>query len=157
MRPYKDIPVTITYQNFGSSWLCGLRGKVADIEKVYNGLFYRATEGKLEYQFDTSPAGEALALFWTSEKGMFYFFYRSILNVRLNHDGEDLGAKGNSFENHYAKMMVARLKKERDTFLTFDKRRAAGPHMYGQGTIAAERPDADFKDKVLEYAFSDRV
>jgi hypothetical protein len=155
MKLYKDIDVSLTYQNFGTHWLGILRGKEQDIELVFNGLFnFGATSGKLEFQ----GFGNTVATFGTDKKSLYdYFFTRFLLN-KCNHKN----TKKHPWEKHpsfkpaqsYAGQSIAELQEfGHESFINYRNKHSLD--IYSTGTMSAEKPDMDFKDAVLEHCFKD--
>ena len=147
--PYQTIDVTLTYQNFGSTWLCILRGKTEDIDLVFNGLFnFRATNG--EYQFHDHV--QTVAVFWSDRRALRRFFFNRYFFSR------SVGGATRQLVRESMKYSHNQIQALRDNghefFMDFSKQFM--PQVHAMGTISAERPDADFKDAVLDYAFKDK-
>jgi hypothetical protein len=77
MKLYNNLLVTITYQNFGSTWTLILRGKTEDIELAANGLYnLGATNGDCEFYDHAQTVG----IVWTDEISLRQFFFRQWAN-----------------------------------------------------------------------------
>ena len=148
IRPYPTLDVRMTYQNFGSMWLCILRGRTEDIELVGNGLFnFMATNGEISF----IDGSKTMATFWTKEEKLQRFFYNVSVfsgNTRW---------RGKRVNNDEANKRIAYLHANaHENFMNFDEVHFA-PDTYSVGKISAERPDNDFKDRVLVHAHSDKT
>lgn len=152
MRVYQNTPVTMTYQNFGSTWLCILRGKATDIDDVFNGLFnYRGTNG--EYQF--FDHAQTVALFWSDRKAMRRFFFNQYFFPKS--DGNYGLSKRQLVKSalRYAYKKLDELAKHcHESFMDFTSQYE--PTVHGIGRISDARPDNDFKDAVLSHAFANK-
>lgn len=151
MRVYPTIDVDITYQNFGSTWLCILRGATENIDLVFNGLYnLQATNG--DYQFFDHT--KTVATFWSDSKALRRFFFnQKFLPVT---SGKSKG-EGKLVRRcmRYAQERVAELRdNSHEVFLDFENK--FEPTVHSVGKVTAERPDSDFKDCVLSNAFKDR-
>jgi hypothetical protein len=133
--------VNLSYQNCGSKWLVILSGETEkDIEMAFNGLFnFCATNGKLTFTNHL----KTLAYFWSSEEKMRRYFR---LHCEMFLD---------RYRAHtYAQEKIKELESSSQTFFNYDKQEFVDT--YDVGTSRAERPDADFRDKVLTYALKDK-
>lgn len=153
MKVYPNLTVELTYQNFGSTWLCILRGNAEEITYTFNGLFnLQATNG--DYQFEDSD--QNLAVFWSSEKGMHRFFSNYYLQPREENavtpqEKQNLLHEAAKFAD--AKMLELR-NGNHEKYLDFKPDDEIYYHSVGK--VKAERPDDDFRDAVLNHAFTDR-
>lgn len=147
IKPYPTVNVAMTYQNFGSAWLCVLRGKTEDIELVFNGLFnFGATNGDIQY-FDHS---KTVATFWSTEESLQRFFYNvSVFSGVTRYRGKAVNQAEANKKIEYIRDHC------HEPFMDFDN--VFAPDVYGVGSIKAENPDNDFKDKVLGHAFKDNT
>lgn len=152
MRVYQNVPVTLTYQNFGSTWLGILRGSTQDIEAVANGLFnLKATNGDCQF-FDHA---ETVGMFWTDRRAMRRFFFNQYFLKRCDGNGAWSNGKLARYAMRYAKSKIEELRKYcHESFMDFSI--MFQPVEHGLGRISDERPDSDFKDAVLSFAFRDR-
>lgn len=145
LRVYPKLDVNLTYQNFGSTRLCVLRGSSENIELVFNGLYnYGATNG--DYQF--YDHADTVAIFWTNEEALTRCLYRmAALSPQTNWQGK---ARNKAI----AKGRIAYLREHcHEPFMDFANMFIAEAH--GTGSITAERPDMDMKDAILAHAFTD--
>jgi hypothetical protein len=147
IRPYPNLDVVLTYQNFGSAWLCVLRGNTENIDLVFNGLFNLcATNG--DYQFFDHL--QTVAVFWSDRKAMRRFFFNQ---TYLYESQPCLRAAKRAMRK--ALDMILKLRANgHEFFMDFSNQFVA--EIYATGQMTAERPDSDFKDAVLSNAFKDR-
>jgi hypothetical protein len=153
MRVYSNIPVELTYQNFGSTWLCVLRGKSEDIDLVFNGLFNLCASNG-DYQFFDHT--QTVAVFWSDRKNMLRFFFNQFFGPRCNPEFTSLWKGQGKLVREamrYAKSKVQDLRDNcHEQFVDFTN--TFLPQIHAMGQISAERPDSDFKDAVLTHAFA---
>ena len=164
VRPYHGLNTALTYQNFGSVWLCILRGKPEDIELAFNGLFNLCgTNGTViangkedtagELEFDNRDDISGVATFWTSRNALRRFFFNRYFMSRC---ADDPTVKQGALVRRAMRYALARLAKLRkwghEAFLDYSQVYDAAEHAFGQ--VSAERPDSDFKDAVLQHAFT---
>lgn len=147
LRIYPHVDVTLTYQNFGSAWLCILRGKTEDIHQVFNAFWnFGATNG--EYQF--FDHAQTVATFWSDADSLAQCFYRMI-QFSAKHQSD--GRKANL---QLAQACMNTLRGNcHEAFLDFDSMIFMG-EVYATGTISAERPDDSFKDAVIIQGHKDK-
>lgn len=144
LRIYEALDVKLSYQNFGSAWLCVLRGKTEDIELVFNGLFnWGATNGEC-YFVDHS---QTVATFWSSEEQLTRFFY-NIYSV-----SSSTRYKGRKANLLASSNKIAALKEScHEIFLRFDD---GVPEIFAEGHslghLTAEKPDDDFRDAAWRH------
>ncbi len=149
MKIYQSVPVTLSYQNFGSAWLGILRGTTEAIESVFNGLYnLRATNGEQEFHDHT----KCLSTFWTSPRAMRRFFFNRYYLPRTEGEGRE-GQLIRAAMRH-AHEQLAEMRKHHEGFMTFETK--YGPETFGSGTITAERPDHDMKDAIIFHAYTDK-
>lgn len=146
IKPYPSVNVTMTYQNFGSAWLCILRGKTEDIELVFNGLYnFGATNGDVQY-FDHA---KTVATFWSTEEQLQRFFYNvAVFSGVTRYRGKVVNQAHANERIEYIRANC------HEPFMDFAN--VFEPDVYGVGSIKAANPDDDFKDKVLGHAFKDK-
>lgn len=145
--PYPQVPVVLTYHNFGSCWCCILRGSTENIDLVFNG-FYNLCATNGEYQFFDHL--KTVAVFWSTRERMRRFFF-------MQKHAPEVMVTGRTIRNamRYARKQLDALSAHgHEFFINFDRQFA--PLEYGSGTITAERPDSDFKDSVLANAFASK-
>jgi hypothetical protein len=150
MKVYPSLDVDLTYQNFGSTWLCILRGKTEDIDLVFNGLYnLGATNG--DYQF--FDHAKTVATFWSDRKGLLRFlFNQAFLPIRCGNKG--VGKIVRRCMRQAQKRILELRTTGHEVFLDFENKFELTVH--GIGKVTAERPDSDFKDAVMSNAFKDR-
>ena len=150
---YPDFDVRLTYQNFGSTWLCILRGESANIERVFNGLYnYRATNGDYSF-FDHA---ETVATFWSDYRSLRRFFFNRYWFPRSDNLPFFRRVKLAKEAMRYALNQIAELRANgHEFFMDFSVK--FEPVVHTMGTTNAENPDADFKDAVLTHAFKDKA
>ena len=152
---YPSVDVRLTYQNFGSTWLCILRGSSENIDLVFNGLYnWKGTNG--DYQFHDHV--QTVAVFWSDRRALRRFFFNRYFVPRS--DGgkrKRCTNQGRLIRNamRYAHSQIQALRDNGHEFF-MDHSRQYMPQVHGMGQINAERPDSDFKDSVLGYAFADK-
>lgn len=151
MKPYPNVDVTLHYQNFGSAWLCILRGPTEKIKEVFNGLFNLcATNGELEFQDHL----EMVATFWTDKRAMRRFFFNQFFMPRfMGNRGRGQG-KLARMAMRFAWQRLEAMSSCHEFYLDFANHYV--PETYGNGCISAERPDIDMKDAILTYAFQEK-
>jgi hypothetical protein len=151
MKLYPSLDVRLSYQNFGSSWLCILRGPTEQIHQAFNGLFnYRATNGECEFQDHL----ELVAIFWTDRRAMRRFFFNQFFMPRcMGNSGRGMGKLSRMAMRH-AWSQLARMSAHHEMY--WSSAAAFMPETYGNGMITAERPDADMKDAILASAFQEK-
>lgn len=138
----------MTYQNFGSSYLCILRGKTEDIELVFNGLFnFGATNGGLDY-YDHS---KTVAVFWSDYKSLRKFFF----NRRFIPQSDEPSGRIIRACMHEAQDNMILLSENHEFFMRFAD--SYMPETHDVGSISAERPDHDMKDAIISHAYRDRT
>jgi len=150
VKPYDHVDVTLSYQNFGSTWLGVLEGSTVNIQDVFNGIWnLRGTSGELEF-FNSL---ETIGTFWTSRNAMRRFFFNRFYIPRAG-----TGSRQGSLIRQAMRYALAKLETLRQdnqtSLLNFEGQINA--ETYSVGKIKAEQPDADAKDKILEYAFADK-
>ena len=152
IKPYPSVDVTLTHQNFGSTWLCILRGATQDIDLVFNGLYnFSATNGM--YQFHDMD--ETVAIFWTDEKALKRFFFYKYFFPKSEDLTSPMLGKVIRDAMRFAHEQIAELRANgHERFMDFSQ--VYIPQTHAMGQISAERPDNDFKDNVLNYAFKDK-
>ena len=151
IRPYAQLDVVLTYQNFGSTWLGILRGSSENIELVFNGLYnLGATNG--DYQF--YDGAQTVAIFWTDKKSMRHSLVNSYFSRMSTQKRGNPRSLIRLVKNYGRKQLAALRQHGHEAFMNFANKYEAQCH--GVGTIRAERPDADFKDSVMAHAFSDK-
>jgi len=149
MKVYDSTDAVLSYQNFGSAWLGILRGGYDSIKLTCNGLFnLRGMNGKEEYHNED----KSLATFWTSEDGMRRFFYNQHYLPR------EMGCHDVAVLKEQAQLFAAskldELAAHHEEFMVFNSTPQVSA--FSSGTIAAARPDEDFKDAVLAHAFTEK-
>lgn len=80
MKIYETLPVSVSYQNFGSSYLIILRGPEEAIEATFNGCYnfgMCSSNAELDYR----SADRTVATFWSNE----YDFWHALKMMRINH------------------------------------------------------------------------
>lgn len=153
IKVYPKIDVDLTYQNFGSAWLCILRGTTENIESVFNGLYnFCGTNGK---EPDYRNSSHTCAVFWSDKKSLRRFFFNQYYIPRFDlnkaWDGKTIREAMTR-----AKAQIQSLRETaHEFFINFDKVFDVDTHCVGN--IKAERPDSDFKDSIMIHAFQDRM
>lgn len=154
MKLYDSLPVTLTYQNFGSAWLLIMRGPTEDIETCYNSLYnYCATNGNLEYPEQT----KTVATIWTDTTNLKRYFanrYLASLNDPPRSVRKSIAMGENADCNFYVSSRIEQLQDNHEFFKQFNH---CAPDAYSNGSITAERPDDDFRDAVVNDAFKVKV
>lgn len=149
MKLHKTLSVDLTIQNFGTAWLGILRGKTEEIELAFNGLFnYRATEGRLDYKDHC----QTVATFWTNKKKMRRYFINRYYIPNFDVDCRKSAAKTAWEARRWAIEQMSLVFNSQEAFINYNKE--SEPETYSCGIISAEKPDDDFKDKVLAFAFA---
>lgn len=146
MKLYQNLDVTLTYQNFGSSWLGILRGPTENIKLAFNGLFNLcATNGEIDFQDHL----QLLATFWSNRKAMRrYFFNRFYLSRVTGERGQGALIR---LAMRYALTQLLELNaNSHEVFMNFETQYVADS--YGSGTINAEKPDYSIQDSILLHA-----
>lgn len=152
MKVYPKHDVRLSYQNFGSTWFCVLRGSTEEIDLVFNGLFNLcATNGNYQF-FDHA---KTVATFWSDRKAMRRFFFNQAFMPVCAGDANNQGALIRRCMRE-AQSKVRHLRENCHEFFV-DYTNAFVPEIHGVGKMSAERPDADFKDSVLTHAFKDKT
>lgn len=150
MQIYRELDVQLTYQNFGSAWLCILRGQPEQVQTAFNGLFNLcATNGELEQQDHLGVVNT----FWSNRRAMRRFFFNRFFFPRCS----GWRGQGRLARNamRYALQQLDLLKGQTEVFLTFDAGDKYAPvEVHSVGTISAERPDENYKEMALNHALS---
>jgi hypothetical protein len=151
MKLYHNLDVQLSYQNFGSAWLCILRGPTEQIGLAFNGLFNLcATNGEMEFQDHL----EMVATFWTDRRAMRRFFFNQYFMPRcMGNRGRGQGRLARMAMRH-AWTKLDSMSGCHEQYLDFANQWM--PETYGNGCISAERPDADMKDAILSNAFKEK-
>ena len=146
IKPYPQLDVVLTYQNFGSCWMGVMRGSTDNINNVFNGLFNLcATNGECQFYDHLQTVG----VFWTSRNAMRRFFFNQKHIAEPSPNGRTIRRA-----MRYALGRIEALRESgHEFFMDF---RQFMPEIYSNGTITAERPDADMKDAILANAFADK-
>lgn len=152
MKLYPNVDVTMNYQNFGSAWLCILRGPTEKIQEVFNGLYnYCATSGELKFQDHL----EMVATFWTDKRAMRRFFFNQYFMPRcLGNRGRGQGRLAR-MAMRFAWQRLEAMSNHHEFFLDFANQ-TVPDETYANGCISAERPDSDMKDAILANAFQEK-
>lgn len=142
MKLYNELDVDLTFQNFGSQWLMIMRGEENDILLAFNGMWnYGATSGEIDF----TDHAKTVAKFWSDEKKMLKYFKNRFWIGHNMTEPMAIMVAGKEME---------KLRAERQTFINFNQKQM--PDGYNMGTSSAERPDSDFRDKVIVHAFRDQ-
>ena len=151
MKPYKNVDVELTYQNFGSAWLGVLRGATENLELVFNGLFnFCATNGDLTFNDHT----QCVATFWSSPKAMRRFFFNQHYLPRYEGRRHPLNGKLVRQAMRHAQAQMALLNENHEPFMKFDGLQESDTFVCGK--VCAEKPDSDMKDAILAHAFANK-
>lgn len=152
MKVYDTLNVSLTYQNFGTSFVAILRGKTEDIETAFNGLFnFGATNARAPIYYNHT---KTTAIVWTSREQLRKFFFnrRFIPNMPLWGDIKLSHLRPFMKE---ARAKLKELAENHEFFLRFADNYMPEPHSVGK--LTAERPDNDMKDTILSHAYRDRT
>jgi hypothetical protein len=152
MKLYKNMEVELAYQNVGGKWVGLLMGAHEEIELAFNSLFnHGATNGALQYLNAEQTSG----YFWTTATKMIRYFerkYEFLPETNQIYETDPVRCKQES--KVYSIACMAQLSASQtvveNLFPEFD-----GEPME-MGTISAEKPDEDFKDKVLFHSLGDK-
>lgn len=151
MKVYPNVNVSLTYQNFGSSFLCVLRGTTEDIESVFNGLYnFGATNGGLDY-YDHS---KTVAVFWTDYRALRKFFFDRRFIAHFPLDEKPVLSNVRPYMQEALKYM-GELADNHEFFMRFADDYM--PDVHNVGKVSAERPDNDMKDAIIGHAYRDRT
>lgn len=153
LKLYPNTNATLAIQNYGSGCLMVLRGGKNEINLLFNALFNLRAVDNTRLDFNEM---EDEATCWTTEKKVEKFFVNFSLHRLLNRghtcDGLTRGVAEKQgkdlFQNFYDN--------HRESRSLYHYGSPANNDFYSLGKITAERPDNDFKDKVLGYAFKDK-
>lgn len=143
----------MTFQNIGTVAVIHLYGTKAELNETHTKFYnWGATGGELVWH------SEGAAMFWTTPGKML----KALTNINLmrllggasGDASKYKGKKGGVMEEAraLAKAEFEAIPKEENPI-------RFGAHNifeFEMGAIAAERPDSDFKDSVLSYAFAGR-
>ena len=152
IKPYPSLNVYLTYQNSGSTWIGILRGKAADIDLVFNGLYnFMATNGSYNF-FDHA---KTVAIFWTDERALKRFFFNKYFFPKSENLCLPVRGKVIREAMAFAQAQLAELRANGHEVIK-DFSNQFSPMVHAMGQISAERPDSDFKDSVLAHAFKDK-
>lgn len=151
MKIYPQIDVDLKFQNCGSSWLMVLTGKEENIELVFNGLWnYGATNVSIQRADGTNyngldyvDANKTTATFWSSPEKMYKFFYNSHL-IACQQESCSESA------HVVARMRMEQLRQETISFRNFNQTPFISA--FEIGTMKAERPDDNYKEKALMFS-----
>jgi len=151
IKPYsaENLEVTLTYQNFGSTWLCILRGSKEDIDLAFNGFFnYRGTNGEYEF-FDHT---QNVAVFWSDKRALRRFFFNRYFMPRFdNGNAVNQGRLIRDAMKYAHKKILALRANGHESIMDFSN--CYEPVCHQVGKIRAENPDSDMKDAILEHSF----
>jgi hypothetical protein len=151
MKVYPNLDVRLTYQNFGSTWHCILRGSTEEIDLAFNGLYnLGATNG--DYQF--FDHAKTVATFWSDRKSLRRFFFNQVFMPVCAGNAPNQGRLIRRAMKE-AQRRMAELREDGHEFFT-DYGNQFAPTVHGVGKVSAERPDSDFKDSVLNHAFANK-
>lgn len=152
IKVYPKIDVDLSYQNFGSAWLCILRGSTENIESVYNGLYnFCATNGK---EPSYRNASQTCAVFWSDKKSLRRFFFNQHFIPRFDVDKICDGKTIRAAMRHAKECIKALRETGHEFFIDFSHTFELDAYSVGQ--VKAEKPDSDFRDAVLTHAFKDK-
>ena len=152
IKPYPSVNVYLTYQNSGSTWIGILRGAPDDIDLVFNGLYnFMATNGSYQF-FDHA---KTVAIFWTDERSLKRFFFNKYFFPKSENLCSPVRGKIIREAMKFAQAQLLELRASGHECI-MDFSRHYQPQVHTMGQISAERPDSDFKDSVLSYAFKDK-
>jgi len=138
--------VTLTYQNYGTSILIFIQGEsLEDAKGQWLSLYnWGATSTE-----PRNVAKNVIACWSTLEKLRHYLFvineHRLLSNRPANMGDEELKATAKyKAASDFANIEAEAFRSVNSNF-----------EVYEMGTISAEKPDDDFKDSVMKYAFRD--
>ena len=152
MKVYQHIDVSLTYQNFGSSFACILRGKQEDIDLVFNGLYnFGATNGRLDYYNHTKTT----AVFWSDYKALRKCFFNQKFIPNMPMWGEAKLSDVRPYMQHARKLLKELQESGHEFFMNFADNYM--PDAHNVGRVSAERPDNDMKDAIISHAYRDRT
>lgn len=151
MKPYPQVNVELTYRNYGTSWMCILRGATDNVEQVFNGLYnYCATHGNLDIQ--DSDDVDVVGIFWTDRNAMRRFFFNRYFMPRCNGNGKgQLTLAKQAMRFAYGQLELVKVSHEKGHTAS-----RYMPDIFSVGVICAERPDSDMKDAILANAFKEK-
>ena len=86
MKLYPNLNATLTYQDYGSSWLLVMRGSKQDINLLFNAIYNFGAVEKSSPEFNDT---EDIATVWSNEDKTWNFFYYLHLNRFLNRGPKD--------------------------------------------------------------------
>lgn len=154
-------PVELSYQNFGSTLLCILRGSTENVEAAFNGFHnLSGTNGEMQW-FDHA---QTVGIFWSNWRGLRRFFFNLYF---LRHIGQvNHSVKSQAYRIHrrrlvrqsmkFALQQLSTLRENyHETIMRFADR--IDTDNYSCGTMTAERPDYDGKDLILINAHTDKT
>lgn len=140
----------LTVQNYGSSLLLFITAPTdKEAHGIWLSLFNWGATGTLESK--PEHIGDGVFSCWTTEEKLRDYLVRRYIN-HLHDTAPKKGTKGGV-------MAEARKLAEADYGkLNMETYRSSGGgyDTYAMGTITAEKPDDDFRDLVLNYAFAER-
>jgi len=146
MKPYHNVDVELRFQNCGSWWLMVLEGAEQDIELVFNGLWNHGaidvsverSDGTIYNGLDYTDHTRTKATFWSTPEKMYAFFFNRHMLIH--------GQRSAKASAHViARMRIEELKLDSVSFHDFN--RPAFVSCFTVGTIKAERPDDNYREK----------
>ena len=153
LKLYPNTEATVAMQDYGSGCLMVLRGKKQDINLLFNSLYNFGAVDNIDLKYNET---EDEAQCWTNKNKIEKFFTNFCLNRLLNrgHACDQL-AEGVAAEQG-KEMFQDFFANHREGRSLYHQGSPASNDFYSLGKITAERPDHDFKDKVLSHAFKDK-
>jgi hypothetical protein len=140
-------------QDYGSGSLMVLRGKKQEINLIFNALFNFGAVDNSELNFNET---EDTATCWTNKQKIRKFFTNFCLNRLLNRGHKDDKFTASVAEEEGGKIYQDFYNNHRESRTLYHYGSSASNDFYSLGKMSAERPDNDFKDKVLGFAFKDK-
>lgn len=153
MKLYPNLNATLTYQDYGSSWLLVMRGSKQDINLLFNAIYNFGAVEKSSPEFNDT---EDVATVWSNEDKTWNFFYYLHLNRFLNRGHKDCVFTEDVALADAQKAFDIFVETAREPRMLYKNSKPVFLDNYSVGKIKAENPDADMKDAIISNAFNDK-
>jgi hypothetical protein len=147
--------VKLTYQNYGSSILIFIQGAT---QEAAHGRYLSLWNWNATSSDENYVANNVIAVWSTIDKLQQYFFNLRLVQLSNVDDAipmtkDERKANGMKRDKEARLLAAADFAEvETESFRSVNSNYAE----YSMGTITAEKPDDDFKDSVMAYAFSNK-
>ncbi len=168
--------IDLTFQPLGSQFLMVMRGTEEDMELAYNGFYnFGGTASHMRYKKDPDTGlmitcggkegshldygthNRNVATFFSTAEKMHKFFFNKAFHKHVDNWPKKKRGQNSGgifpFCQQYADSAMVELESSKEMFYHPQLSSRSLEHIYSVGTVAAERPDDDFRDAVVKKSF----